>query len=55
MEAGLPDGIFSDLKSQFGKILEGHAIEDVGIFYEHSVYFTAIRYILWTFGAFCGN
>jgi hypothetical protein len=44
MEAGLPDGLFSDLKSQFGKILEGHAMADVDIFYEHSVYFTAIRY-----------
>jgi hypothetical protein len=28
----LPDGIFSKQKSQFGKILEGLAIEDVGIF-----------------------
>jgi hypothetical protein len=29
----LPDGIFSDQKSQIGKIWEGHAMEDVGIFY----------------------
>jgi hypothetical protein len=31
-ETGLPDGIFSNQKSQFGLILEGLAIEDVGIF-----------------------
>jgi hypothetical protein len=31
--AGLPDGKFSDQKSQFGKILEGLVMEDVGIFY----------------------
>jgi hypothetical protein len=35
---GLPDSIFSNKKSQFGKILEGVAVEDVGIFF-------AIRYI----------
>jgi hypothetical protein len=39
---GLPDGIFSDQKSQFGLILEVLAMEDVGIFYRHLVYFTAI-------------
>jgi hypothetical protein len=32
-EAVLPDGIFSKRKSQFGEILEGLAMEDVGIFY----------------------
>jgi hypothetical protein len=31
MEAGLPDGIFSSQKSRFGYILEGLAMEDVGI------------------------
>jgi hypothetical protein len=30
-KAGLPDGIFSNLKYQFWYILEGPAIEDVGI------------------------
>jgi hypothetical protein len=39
---GLPDGIFSDKKYQFGQILEGLAMEDVGIFYGHLVYFTDI-------------
>jgi hypothetical protein len=29
----LPDGLFSNQKSQFGLILEGLAIEDVSIFY----------------------
>jgi hypothetical protein len=29
----LPDGIFSNQKSQFGKILEVLAMEDVGIYY----------------------
>jgi hypothetical protein len=30
-------------------------MEDVGIFWGHSVYFTAIQYVLWTYGVFCGN
>jgi hypothetical protein len=29
---------------------EGLAMEDVGIFYGHLVYFMAIWYILWPFG-----
>jgi hypothetical protein len=29
-------------------------MEDVGIFYGHSVYFMAIWYILWLFGIFYG-
>jgi hypothetical protein len=49
---GLPDGIFSNQKSQFGKILEGLAMEDVGIFNDHLVQFTVIWYILWPFGRF---
>jgi hypothetical protein len=39
---GLPDGIFSDQKQEFGKILEGLAMEDVSICYRHLVYFTGI-------------
>jgi hypothetical protein len=50
----VPDGIFSNQKSQFGQILEGLAMEDVDIFYGHLVYFTAIWYILWSFGKFYG-
>jgi hypothetical protein len=45
----LPDGLLSNQKSQFGKILEGLGMENVGIFYGHSEYFTAIWYILWPF------
>jgi hypothetical protein len=30
-------------------------MKDVDIFNDHSVYFTAIWYILWPFGIFCGN
>jgi hypothetical protein len=48
----LPDGLFSNQKNQFGKILEGLAMENVGIFYVHLVHFTAIWYILWPFGIF---
>jgi hypothetical protein len=44
----LPDGIFSNRKSQFGYILEGLAMEDVGIF-------LAIWSILRQFGLFYGN
>jgi hypothetical protein len=34
----LPDGIFLDQKSQFELIVEGLDMEDVGIFYGHSVH-----------------
>jgi hypothetical protein len=43
---GLPDGIFSNQKSQFGSILEDLAKEDVDTFYCHLVY-------LRPFGIFC--
>jgi hypothetical protein len=33
---------FQTKKNKFGQILEGLAMEDVGIFYVHLVYFTAI-------------
>jgi hypothetical protein len=36
---------FQTQKSQFGLILEEIEMEDVGIFYGHFVYFTAIWYI----------
>jgi hypothetical protein len=50
----LTDGIFSNQKSRFGLILEGLAMDDVGMFYGHLVYFMAIWYILWLFGIFYG-
>jgi hypothetical protein len=53
---GLPDGMcISNQKSQFGLILEGLAMEDIGIFYGHLVYFEAIWYILRQFGIICGH
>jgi hypothetical protein len=51
----LPNGIFSKQKSQFGQICEGLAMEDVGIFYGHFVYFTAKWHNIWTFGTLCGH
>jgi hypothetical protein len=61
---GLPDGFFSNQKSQFGYISEGLAMEDVGkfygklvnfrpcgIFYGHFAYFPPVWYIL-HFGVF---
>jgi hypothetical protein len=30
-------------------------MENIGLFYDHLVYFTAIGNILWPFGIFCGN
>jgi hypothetical protein len=46
----LPEGLFSNQKSQFGKILEGLGMEKVGVFFIHLKYITAIWYILWPFG-----
>jgi hypothetical protein len=54
-QAGLPDGIFSKQKSQFGKIFYSLTLDDVGIFYRHSVYFTGNWYSLCPFGIFCGH
>jgi hypothetical protein len=50
----LPDGIFSNQKFQFGLILEGLAMEDVGIC---MTILSILRstYILWPFGTFCDN
>jgi hypothetical protein len=55
LRPGLPDGLFSNQKYQFGSILEVHAMEDVGSFYDHWVYFTTIGYILCPFGIFYGH
>jgi hypothetical protein len=40
--AGLPGGLSSNQKYQFGYILEGLGMENVGIFYDHLEYFTDI-------------
>jgi hypothetical protein len=46
---------FQTKKSHFWSILEGLGIENVGIFYDHLEYFTAIWYNLWPFGVVCGH
>jgi hypothetical protein len=51
----LPDGLFSNQKSQFWQILEVLAMEESGIFYCHLVNFPAIWYSLWNFDALCGH
>jgi hypothetical protein len=33
----------------------GLAMQNLGTFYDHLVYFTAIGNILWPFGIFCGH
>jgi hypothetical protein len=51
----LPNGLFSNQKSNFLQISVGLAMEDVGIFYGDSVYFMAIWYNLKRLGIFCSN
>jgi hypothetical protein len=53
-QPGLPDVLFLNQKSKFGKILEGLAVEDVCIIYGHFVHFT-VFYIVWAFGIVCRN
>jgi hypothetical protein len=69
--AGLPDGIFSSPKYQFGGSSNGrcwYVLRPFGLFYFHVVYFVAIWsilltfvifvaiwYILWSFGIFYGR
>jgi hypothetical protein len=43
---------FSHQKIQFGNILEGIGMKNVGIFYDYWEYFTAIWYVLWQFVTF---
>jgi hypothetical protein len=40
-------GLFLDQKSRLGSSLEGLAMEDVGIFLGHLVYFTALWFLLY--------
>jgi hypothetical protein len=58
--AGLPDGLFSNQKYQFGNILEVpmmgkccYILFQFGIFHAHLGYFNAIWYILCSFATFC--
>jgi hypothetical protein len=55
LQAGLPDGLFSYQKSQFGYILDGLGMEIVGIFYEHFEYYMRIWYILRHIGIVCDH
>jgi hypothetical protein len=43
LRSGLPDGLFSNQKSQFGYFVRS-CYGNLGIFYDHLVYFTAIFY-----------
>jgi hypothetical protein len=45
-EPGLPDGLFSNQKSRFGKNFEGLTWENVDIFYGHSDFLADILDIL---------
>jgi hypothetical protein len=50
----LPESLFSNQKSQLGKILECLWWENVDIFYNRLEYFMAILYNSWPFGIVCG-
>jgi hypothetical protein len=50
LQPELPDGLFSNQKLQFGQILDGLAMEDVGTFFGHLVYFMATCQIVRLFG-----
>jgi hypothetical protein len=56
--SGLPDGIFSNQKSQFGYFLWAcngkgwYILWPFGLFYEYLVQFMAIWYICWLLGKF---
>jgi hypothetical protein len=54
-QPGLPDGLFSNQKSQFGQILEVLGMENVGIFNDHLEYFTSIWYNSPPFDIVCGH
>jgi hypothetical protein len=46
---------FSYQKCLFGFVLEGHQIENVGIFYIHFEYFNVLWHILRQWGILCGS
>jgi hypothetical protein len=51
----LPDGTLSNQKFQFGSILEGPAMEDVGITCGHLLFYMAICYFIWPFVILYGH
>jgi hypothetical protein len=55
----LPDGLFSNQKSQFGKIFEGLSLENLAIFYgqydflrKFGIFLRPFGTILYSFGTF---
>jgi hypothetical protein len=54
-QPGLPNGVFSYRKSQFGYIFEGLGMETDAIFIDIANVFTVTWYILWQFGIFCDH
>jgi hypothetical protein len=52
---GMPDGFVFKPKIPIWVNIGGLAMENVGMFYVHSVYFKAIGNILWPFCKFCGH
>jgi hypothetical protein len=54
-KAGLPDGLFSNQQSRFGKNFQCLRLENVGIFYGHLEYFPDICDILRPVGTFCAH
>jgi hypothetical protein len=50
MLSGLPDGLFSNQKSHFGKFWRALEWKILEFFYDKLGYFTAIWYTLWPFG-----
>jgi hypothetical protein len=46
---------FQTKNTNSGLYLEGFGMVNVGIFCGHLEYLTAIWYILWPFGTFCGH
>jgi hypothetical protein len=46
---------FKTKNANLGKFLECFAMRDVGQFFGHFVYFSAVWYILWPFGIFGGH
>jgi hypothetical protein len=46
---------FQTKNPNLGKFWRFFAMENLGVFYDHLVYFTAIGNTVWPFGIFCGH
>jgi hypothetical protein len=49
----LPDGLFSNQKSQFGENFQAFTLKNMDIFYGYLECFKDLRDTLWPFGTFC--